>query len=116
MVRVSSVPWPVEDPEPQDNSDGQLPSVVPARMSYDFSWDDGIEVIELYLDPVREDGYLVLVARHVEEEHIGTLYWSGPTLHGVIWRGRASDRSQEWRDCQQSRLRARLERQHGGGR
>lgn len=114
MTSVSSLPWLLEDPEPQGNTNERLLKGVPDRMAYDFTWDDVVEVIELYLDPVREDGVLVVVGRYVEEEPIGTLFWTGPTLHGVIWRGLASERSPEWRNSQQTRLRTRLERKHGG--
>jgi hypothetical protein len=79
-------------------------------MAYRCTWEDGREEVTMFLDEGLGDGWLVLAEGYAAEEHVCTLYWSGRTLHGVIWRGAATDRPQAWRDKQHDRVRDYLAR------
>jgi len=79
-------------------------------MVYRCAWENGREEVTMFLDECQGDGWLVLAEGRAAEEHVCTLYWSGRTLHGVIWRGPATDRPQVWRDEQQGHIRDALAR------
>jgi hypothetical protein len=108
MVSVPRFTLPIEVPELQDIS-ARCPQL-PERMAYRCGWEEGREEVTMFIDEDRGDGWLVLAEGYAAEEHICTLYWSGRTLHGVIWRGPATDRPQAWRDEQQGHIRDALAR------
>ncbi|WP_335986527.1 hypothetical protein, partial [Glycomyces sp. MUSA5-2] len=69
------------------------------------TWDDRSEIVELYFDANRLDGALVLCVGRAPDEQVATFYWTGSRLGGVVWRGTATGRPQDWRDTQYERVR-----------
>jgi hypothetical protein len=78
--------------------------VVPARMNWLHTWDDGTEIVELYLDRARRDGCLVLCEHRAAEENVCTFSWAESGLQGTLWRGKATKRPAAWRERQRDRV------------
>lgn len=75
-------------------------------MDYAHSWSEGREDFTLFLDRDQGDGCLYLGEGYADEEDIATVYYSGATLHGVVWRGPGSAREEQWKAAQLRRVAA----------
>lgn len=88
---------------------GQEPEFdrVPERMDFVGDWRTGEGArIELWTDNRIGDGLLVQSAP--EWERLATLYFAGGVTRATVWHGGATERPEEWREAQKTRVAAAI--------